>query len=784
MHEQGVDEMKIENFNFNIALPNLIGILGDALYSTWEVAVRELIQNSHDAIIRMDPQPEHPRITIDCNMFLRTLVIEDNGEGMMKEQMIHQLSTIGAGASIEYRKRLKQGRNDTELNKVIGQFGIGLLASFLLGDKIEIESRSMQAAVNEAVRWTSRGGSGYSVEYIEKKDIGTKVIIHLGIGESVESAAGLPIQHRRILALNELNKPDALEKVVKQYCELISVPIFCRNIQLNCTVLPWQNKSNRQSACGQFLEQRFAEEIEIAIPINEDECRGILGGALFIPHKSILPDPLGNRVDLFLKRMYIGNKYIDILPSWASFFSGVINAWHLTPTLARDDVRKDHTFWQARKMIENALKKTFIKLSSMEPGIFKNLVRTHSGILKKYLPEMPTELAKLITPELLFDSISGAHSFRETIKLQAPLDKKTIMYFDGPPGDIRRELIEGLVDISYIIITKDSEDERALQMCAKHDMAIQLQKYILPTQMILPRVIEPRWQKLEDEAFKYLQVPVQVCAFRNPAIPGLMLMRRMNETQKSTFNDFIGDNTPSEDIETRLSEMNSVTPASECLFLNSNCDLIQLIAKYLHDGIPCMAVSEAIKINVYLIWDIVRLISGKDIIPAQVFRMFSNFRSLAALLFQTSTQEGIVFEHVNNENNFSCLIISPFDEYTDGLKAIVEKELNNINKEMNISETWDVHRADNVRLQPELFSNILSLMKQSRLCVADFRGLNANVFIETGLALCMKKTLIPIIPKNEIESIPSDLRFLSIETYDRMSPGDDIYNALKKELSK
>lgn len=641
MSSSDTADRSAESHEFNIALPNLIAILGDALYSTWEVAIRELVQNAHDAIQRMDPPNKTPRIVVDCNLEKRILTIEDSGEGMTKRQAMDQLSTIGEGASMDYRNQLRQSGRREGANRIIGQFGIGLLASFLLGEQVEIESRSAHAEPDKGIRWRSRGGSGYTIEHIGRQQIGTKVTVRLGVGVADEVSARLPVQHRRALALDALKEPEALERVVKRYCELLPVPIYSRNMQMNQTELPWETE-NQHDACKQFLEQRFGERVDFAIPISENGCRGLAGGTLFVPFSSRSPAPLGNRVDLFLQRMYIGDKFVDILPDWARFFSGVINAWGLRPTLDRDDVQRDPAFFHVRQLLSTAIKNALLKLSAENPAIFRDFVRTHSTTLKKHLADTPRELAESMVPELTFETVSGGiYSLQEILRGQKPHDETTILYFDEPDQrNIVKELLEDVVgDVSFVVVARSPEDERHLQACARINKSIRLQKYIVEVSKILPPVKGPKWQGLEKRASGYVRIPVQVCSLRNPAIPGLLLRSQMEMPQKTITDGLLGQHSASQAIESRLAEVDPHSSVQESLFLNSNCDLIQTLSKRLDDGESDTLVSKSLELVIHAILNVSRLVSGEGITPGEAFRIFSDLRDLGVHLFRLTDRE-------------------------------------------------------------------------------------------------------------------------------------------------
>ena len=118
----------------------LIEILGKHLYSTPTVAIRELIQNAYDSCIRRQVEsrePFEPKINITTNSAEGSLIIEDNGAGLTKQEIIDFVATIGSG----YTRSL---RGNTDNNELIGYFGLGFLTAYSIASRIELTTTSFK----------------------------------------------------------------------------------------------------------------------------------------------------------------------------------------------------------------------------------------------------------------------------------------------------------------------------------------------------------------------------------------------------------------------------------------------------------------------------------------------------------------------------------------------------------------------------------------------------------------------------------------------------------------
>src|SRR4051794_19179620 len=145
-------------------------VLGGHLYSTPAVAVRELVQNAHDSITRR--RIEDPAFTggrIDVVGDGASLIVRDDGAGMTREEIDLFLATVGVG----YTRGLRE-RSD----ELIGQFGLGFLSAFIIGERTIVRTASYQAP-DEAWEYRSTTGERYSVDACGAREVGTEVELRL-----------------------------------------------------------------------------------------------------------------------------------------------------------------------------------------------------------------------------------------------------------------------------------------------------------------------------------------------------------------------------------------------------------------------------------------------------------------------------------------------------------------------------------------------------------------------------------------------------------------------------
>src|SRR5689334_14023264 len=116
-----------------VDLSGLMRVLGEALYSTPHVAIRELVQNGHDSLERRRIEhhsPERPLIRLTTHAEQGRLSIEDNGAGLTDSEIHKYLATVGSG----YTRAL---RDQGQSSSLIGYFGLGFLSAFVVSEKTE-----------------------------------------------------------------------------------------------------------------------------------------------------------------------------------------------------------------------------------------------------------------------------------------------------------------------------------------------------------------------------------------------------------------------------------------------------------------------------------------------------------------------------------------------------------------------------------------------------------------------------------------------------------------------
>jgi molecular chaperone HtpG len=139
--------MSTQTKTFQTEVSQLLDLVIHSLYSNKDIFLRELISNASDAIDRArfaavsDADIEEPeggwKIKLIPDSKAKTLTIVDNGIGMNAKDLEANIGTIANSGTKAFLKELAAAEA-ADRPELIGQFGVGFYASFMVADKVEL----------------------------------------------------------------------------------------------------------------------------------------------------------------------------------------------------------------------------------------------------------------------------------------------------------------------------------------------------------------------------------------------------------------------------------------------------------------------------------------------------------------------------------------------------------------------------------------------------------------------------------------------------------------------
>ncbi|MCF6319313.1 MAG: ATP-binding protein [Proteobacteria bacterium] len=351
--------------NTNVNLDGLLEVLGKNLYSSPSVAIREIVQNAHDACIRRKIEAPSEtdlsiRINIDSNK--NTLTIHDNGSGLTQQEVKQYLATIGSG----YTRVL---RNQSQTDEMIGYFGLGFLSAYVIADKVEVWTTSYQTP-EQSWHFVSKGGKQFSIGPCTNREIGTTVKLKLKNNFS------------------ELSSHNVLESLLTKFCCLLPIPIFLESQQqpINHLVCPWRMDQNTSTLKLKKERLKFAEIFEdtfapiCVIPIPQDNTLNV-NGLIWIQDSSGFSTSDYRNGSVFVRNMFISNEGRELLPLWAGFVGCVVESNQLTPTASREDIQKDQVYHDLQDLLASTLTKGLKHIAENETENWRRILARHNQAL-------------------------------------------------------------------------------------------------------------------------------------------------------------------------------------------------------------------------------------------------------------------------------------------------------------------------------------------------------------------------------------------------------------------
>ena len=382
-----INQAKKETHAFEADVAKLLHMMVHSVYSDRDVFLRELISNSADACERLRYEAiANPallgsdstfRITLAIDADKKTLTVEDNGVGMNREELIHELGTIAHSGTRAFLEKVEASKNDGAGAALIGQFGVGFYSAFMVADKVDVISR--RAGSEEAWQWSSDGKGTYSVAQVALADApkrGTRVLLHL-----MQDATSYMERF-------------TLERVVRAQSGHVPVPIAivekpgAEPAEVADGAALWTKAKSEISAADytDFYRSIAAQFDEPAMTIHfRAEGRQEYTALAFVPGSRPFdlfdPDRKG-RIKLYVKRVFITDD-ADVLPRYLRFVRGLIDSADLPLNVSREMIQESPILTAIQKGVTNRILSELEKLAGSDSDAYGKIWDNFGAVLKE-----------------------------------------------------------------------------------------------------------------------------------------------------------------------------------------------------------------------------------------------------------------------------------------------------------------------------------------------------------------------------------------------------------------
>jgi len=358
----------MQSGKIGVTTENIFPVIKKFLYSDQEIFLRELVSNAVDATQKLktlaklgkyDGDVTNANVSISIDEKAKTITISDKGIGMTAEEIDKYINQIAFSGAEEFLDKYKD-----KAEAIIGHFGLGFYSAFMVSESVDIITKSYQKDA-KSVKWSCDGSPNYSLEEVEKAEVGTDIVLHID-KESEEY-----LQKNRI------------EELLKKYCKFLPITIVFGKKQewkdgkyvdtdqdnvINNTEPAWTKKPAdlKDDDYQAFYKELYpmAEDPLFNIHLNVDYPFH-LTGILYFPKIRNNFEVQKNKIQLYSNQVFVTDSVEGIVPDFLTLLHGVLDSPDIPLNVSRSYLQSDNN---VKKISSHITKKVSDRLQE----IFKN----------------------------------------------------------------------------------------------------------------------------------------------------------------------------------------------------------------------------------------------------------------------------------------------------------------------------------------------------------------------------------------------------------------------------
>ena len=459
-----------EKHVFQAEIQQLLDIVIHSLYTDREVFVRELISNAADACERLrflqaaggqtiQDADRPPSITIKSDEAAGLITIADTGDGMTHGELVDNLGTIAHSGTKAFLQQMAEAQKGDA--RLIGQFGVGFYAAFMVARKVTVRTRSWRPDEG-AWQWTSEGANGYELESLGNLGRGTEIILELK-EDAKEFAQGAH-----------------LKRTIQRYSNFVQFPIELNGERVNTIQAIWARQKNevKEEEYNEFyhylghdpenplLRMHFAADAPLS-----------LQALLFVPPRNL--EALGlfrteSEVHLYCRKVLIDARAKGLLPEWLRFLRGVVDSEDLPLNISRERMQDSGLMRKLNQVLTGRFLKVLEEQAEKHPETYARFHEEYHRYLKEGVlhdAEHRAVLGRLLRFETTLLDPGQASSLSDYVR-RMPEAQKEILYLVAPNREAARQspFYEACQALNYeVLLLPDPVDEFVIERLMEHD---------------------------------------------------------------------------------------------------------------------------------------------------------------------------------------------------------------------------------------------------------------------------------------------------------------------------
>ncbi|HXH76303.1 MAG TPA: molecular chaperone HtpG [Bacteriovoracaceae bacterium] len=348
--------------SISVKTNDIFPIIKKWLYSEHDIFIRELVSNACDAITKRSTlarsqgheMPEG-KVKVEVNKVARTITVTDNGLGMTETEVEKYIAQLAFSGAEEFVQKMKDMGNTTAKDEIIGKFGLGFYSSFMVSEKVEVESLSMLPG-SVPTKWTCHGDTDYEFSDSTKSDVGTTITLHIDADSE------------------DFLDNWKLRETLTHYCDFMPYPIALINNEtdekkediINDTNPLWKRDPTtlKDEDYKEFYKKMYPYDQEplFWLHLNVDHPF-TLQGVLYFPKLNQSKPIQENGIKLYSKQVFVSDNVKNVVPDFLGLLKGAIDSVDIPLNVSRSSLQGDPNIKKISnyiiKKVADSLKKLF-----------------------------------------------------------------------------------------------------------------------------------------------------------------------------------------------------------------------------------------------------------------------------------------------------------------------------------------------------------------------------------------------------------------------------------------
>lgn len=445
---------------FQTESKKLMELMIHSIYTNQEIFLRELLSNASDAIDKMYVKSlQDENILFDKDKFFieikvdkekRSMTIIDTGIGMTKDELESNLGTIAHSGSLDF----KNANKTEDAMNIIGQFGVGFYSAFMVAKKVEVLTKAY--GEDKAYLWISESSEGYSIEEIEKENVGTEITLYFR--EDGEENYSQYLEEFTIKNLvkqysNYVRYPIKMEvthsRRVDNESEKDKAPEYEEYTEVETlnSMIPIWNKSKKDLSDSDYIEFYNQEHFGFDEPLawTHMVADGLLSYRAILYLPGAMPFDFYTKeykkgLELYSSGVKIMDSCEELLPDYYSFVKGVVSSEDVSLNISREVLQQNRQLKAIAKKIESKITDELKKMLENDREKYETFFHLFGSQLKAGIYQSYGMKKDTLADLLIFATSDGdkKKTLKEVIEGYSTeiADKKKIYYATGDSVDI------------------------------------------------------------------------------------------------------------------------------------------------------------------------------------------------------------------------------------------------------------------------------------------------------------------------------------------------------------